>query len=48
MLSQPVHGMSIYERCITAMPLYWSNNAQKHSKWQAVLHAEQKQDQLLF
>ncbi len=29
MLSLPVHGVSIYARCVTAMPLYWSDNAQK-------------------
>ncbi len=48
MVSQHVHGVSIYAWCVTAMPLYWSDNAQKYSKWQAVLHAEQKQDKLLF
>ncbi len=29
MLNQPVHGVSIYACCVTAMPLYWSDNAQK-------------------
>ncbi len=43
MLSQPVHGVSIYARCVTAMPLYWSDIAKKYSKWQVALHAEQKQ-----
>ncbi len=47
-LSQLVHSVSIYAWCVTAMPLYWSDNAQKHSKWQAVLHGEQKQGELLF
>ncbi len=28
-LSQPVHSMSIYAWCVTAMPLYWSDTAQK-------------------
>ncbi len=31
MLSHSVHGMSIYAWCVTAMPLYWSDNAQKNT-----------------
>ncbi len=29
MLSQSVHGILIYARCVTAMPLYWSDTARK-------------------
>ncbi len=29
MVSQHVHGVSIYAWCVTAKPLYWSDTAQK-------------------